>query len=60
MLSSAFLSLPVFVKLVFDVVLHGVRLVVDELPGVAGDQVLEHVLTAHVGQLGPERQESSN
>ena len=35
-------------------------LIVDELPGVASDQVLEHVLTAHVGQLGPERQESSN
>ena len=40
-----------FVKLVFDVVLHGVRLVVDELPGVAGDVVFEHVLAMHGLQL---------
>ena len=40
-----------FVKLVFDVVLHGVRLVVDELPGVASDVVFEHVLAVHGLQL---------
>lgn len=45
------LSLPVLVKLVLDVVLHGVRLVVDELPGVAGDVVFEHVLAVHGLQL---------
>ena len=51
MLSPSTLSLPVLVKLVFDVVLHGVRLVVDELPGVAGDVVFEHVLAVHGLQL---------
>ena len=50
-LSSSSFSLPMFVKLVFDVVLHGVRLVVDELPGVAGDVVFEHVLAVHGLQL---------
>ena len=49
--SSYFLYLPVLVKLVLDVVLHGVRLVVDELPGVAGDVVFEHVLAVHGLQL---------
>ena len=50
-LSPSSLSLPVLVKLVLDVVLHGVRLVVDELPGVAGDVVFEHVLAVHGLQL---------
>ena len=50
-LSSSSLSLPVLVKLVLDVVLHGVGLVVDELPGVAGDVVFEHVLAVHGLQL---------
>ena len=50
-LSPSSPSLPVLVKLVLDVVLHGVRLVVDELPGVAGDVVFEHVLAVHGLQL---------
>ena len=47
MFSPSSFSSPVLVKLVLDVVLHGVRLVVDELPGVAGDVVFEHVLAVH-------------
>ena len=50
-LSPSSLFLPMLVKLVLDVVLHGVRLVVDELPGVAGDVVFEHVLAVHGLQL---------
>ena len=37
--------------LVFDTILHGVGLVVDELPGVPGDVVFEHVLAVHGLQL---------
>ena len=40
--------------LVLDTVLHGVGLVVDELPGVPRDVVLEHVLALHRLQLHPE------
>ena len=39
--------------LVLDTVLHGVGLVVDELPGVPRDVVLEHVLALHILQLHP-------
>ena len=46
---------PVFVVLVFDTILHGVGLVVDELPGVPGDVVFEHVLTLHSLQFHSEK-----
>ena len=48
-----FLLSPVLVMLVFDPVLHGVGLVVDQLSGVPGDVVLEHVLALHVLKLHP-------
>ena len=40
--------------LVLGTVLHGVGLVVDQLPGVARDVVFEHHLTLHALQLHPE------
>ena len=40
--------------LVLNTVLHGVGLIVDQLPGVARDVVFEHVLALHVLQLHPE------
>ena len=53
MLSFPSLLSPVFVVLVFNTVLHGVGLVVDELSGVPRNVIFEHVLALHILQLHP-------